>query len=528
MRTYLSAKKLFMASATFAICSTPAFAGETHEHRHVAVNPYARLQRAVDDIYINPTLAEQELKTFSNPTAKAYLAFLYFDNKSKFPDKQKDIKPLLRRAVAQVPDKAAMPGLETKTLKCKSTKDVLNYLRWICEADSRGEITPPNLIFIDHPEACADAFAAYYYSSREAALPFNLSKFEDIQSIPAVAKVTSDINAINGQEDQVSNGTMVYGNYRQQQLELIKASLAPQLYYEKKPSAESKQADAEFQSFLKNWADTELYNHKEYEVLKADTRKAVAPLAAHYIKRLHITQSLANKYAEAVLQGFTMSYLGRYSHSQLAETISLPIYKVFSVHAESVDELKKRIGLRKMTKDELAEALRLQILNGGNLEIIQWLLKLGAPVSGGAEPPLFTAVDRPDVAAALIEAGADVNETNKIGKTALMQAAQYNDLATIKQLIAHGADVNKKMVDSEAGQNAEYSGGPLYFSYHVGGRTALMYAAGFGDAITINYLVSSGADKKAKDSEESKPAKFLAWNKSFSKVERAKLAKELQ
>jgi hypothetical protein len=522
-RTIIIALASAIAFTGVSIFSPPTFAQKVKKG---SVDTGKRLQRAVDDIYKNPVVAEQELKRLYSPPAKAYLAFLYLSHKSTFPQSQRKINPLIRQAIAQMPNQSDLANLDATNLPGTSMEKLLIDLRFISEADRSDTVTPPNRMFEQYPKACINAFAAYYFSSQERALPFELNHADDIATIPAVKAVLTDISNINGCENQTTNGTMVYGSYRNQILERLKASLAPQLYSQEMNSAAGKREYKSFSDFIQHWSMQELYNRENYLALQRDTERAIAPLAAHYSKRFHLPATMARNYAEAVLKGYTVSYLGRFCHWQSAEAINMPIYKVFAPHADTIDDLKRKIGQREMTKPELAEALRLQIINGGNLEIIDWLLKSGAPVSGGTESPLFIAVERPEVVAALLKGGADANEANLVGKTALIQAVQYNALATVKELLSEGADINHTMANAEKIHGTDKD--LIYSSYQIGGRTTLMYAAAFAESATIDYLVKKGADRKAKDTKGWTPAQFLTWNTRISKADKARLQKELQ
>lgn len=104
--------------------------------------------------------------------------------------------------------------------------------------------------------------------------------------------------------------------------------------------------------------------------------------------------------------------------------------------------------------------------------------------SPNGSPPLITAVlhHQPDVIDALLQAGANVNETDGYGTTALMIAASsmWGDLAAAERLIRAGADVNAR--DSM-------------------GITALMRAADAGNKDVIKRLLAAGADPSLRDSE---------------------------
>lgn len=87
------------------------------------------------------------------------------------------------------------------------------------------------------------------------------------------------------------------------------------------------------------------------------------------------------------------------------------------------------------------------------LDVVQLLLDHGADVNLAEEPgmtPLMHAVSRrrKAIAEALLAAGAAVNTT--AGPTnALQIAASGNDLAFVRLLITHGADVNAQTIDGE-------------------------------------------------------------------------------
>ncbi len=82
-----------------------------------------------------------------------------------------------------------------------------------------------------------------------------------------------------------------------------------------------------------------------------------------------------------------------------------------------------------------------------------------------------------EVAAQLIDAGADIEHLSKGGKNSgrplMMAAKKYGGLETVTLLVARGADVN----------------GTDQF-----GRTALWMAARYGRLETIDFLLANGAD----------------------------------
>lgn len=92
------------------------------------------------------------------------------------------------------------------------------------------------------------------------------------------------------------------------------------------------------------------------------------------------------------------------------------------------------------------------------------------------------------VVARLLEAGVDVNATDKGGYSALMLAASNNHAEIVAFLAANGANINQVELTN--------------------GWTALLWAAKQGHAETVAFLLQQGADITAADSDG---ATALSW-----------------
>ena len=88
-----------------------------------------------------------------------------------------------------------------------------------------------------------------------------------------------------------------------------------------------------------------------------------------------------------------------------------------------------------------------------SIEVVQALIEKGADVNlrdttgvgGTALSWAAGPFSNPQIVAALVAANADVNQTNNVGMTALMWAAQFGSPATVKLLVDAGADLSVKM-----------------------------------------------------------------------------------
>jgi len=128
---------------------------------------------------------------------------------------------------------------------------------------------------------------------------------------------------------------------------------------------------------------------------------------------------------------------------------------------------------------------RRAILGHGSLAALQ-----SAPLSElqktvpGTDPLLSVAIEYPDALRLLLQRGVTPDSTNDFGKTPLMYAAQYNQLASARLLLEAGADPNA--VTIHPSDTCGYSLGTTNV-------TALDYAARYASAAVIKLLLAHGA-----------------------------------
>lgn len=149
---------------------------------------------------------------------------------------------------------------------------------------------------------------------------------------------------------------------------------------------------------------------------------------------------------------------------------------------------------------------------------------VGATQSDGATA-LLLAADRDDLAAAqtLIRAGADVNAANEYGATPLSVAAGNGNTALVTLLLDAKADPNRPLLSGETPLMTAVDrghvdvvgvllarGARVNARESKGGQTALMWAAAGRHAAIVKRLVDAGADVHARSKGDFTPLLFAA------------------
>ena len=166
-----------------------------------------------------------------------------------------------------------------------------------------------------------------------------------------------------------------------------------------------------------------------------------------------------------------------------------------------VDKLLKAAANPNATSEWSGETPLMRCSATGSLEGVKFLLANKADVNARDARQGHTALmwalaqKHADIAAALIQAGADVNAHAKSGFTPLMFAAQQGDLESAKTLIAAGAKVNEAT-------NAE----GLF-----AGQTALLIASLNGQEKLGIFLLENGANPNVADENGFAPLHFCLF-----------------
>jgi ankyrin repeat protein len=193
----------------------------------------------------------------------------------------------------------------------------------------------------------------------------------------------------------------------------------------------------------------------------------------------------------------------------------------WAAHNNDADLVDKLIqaGANSKVKNDFGATPMSEAAANSNTAIIEKLLKAGAdPDSPGADgvTALMVVARSTNVAAArlLLEHGAHVNakETQR-DQTALMWASAERQGQMVKELIAHGADVNAHTQTNEYA--IQVSAEPRAGYRPAGGLTALLYATREGCLECVQALKEGGANLNQADPEGVTPLITAIWNQHY-------------
>lgn len=226
---------------------------------------------------------------------------------------------------------------------------------------------------------------------------------------------------------------------------------------------------------LSQWQYYGLWNYKIYAQFLEHKPKILAELSEFYLANYtddpEAAAQLANKSLNLMMAVFSGEPRSRYgSQTDLREGLLKNL-----LTAKSLSEFQKEVGSADIDVRELDQKLK-------------------------QDGMLVFALGRVDLMQHLIARGADVDKVNAFGKTPLMYAAQYNDLASAKLLIESGADLNA---------STDLPTDTCQYTLRNRELTALHYAVRYASVEFIDLLLKSGSSIHARDSSLKTPYDYL-------------------
>ncbi len=512
------------------------------------------LQHYLDLIAFSPKDAATGLKTLSAPTAKAYLAYLYYTGKVTVGNPRAEIDRLIREAVNSAEDKFGLAGRDSQEkFEYAALGELLWDIRFISGADKTDGSIAPCWLFREHPKEALEAFGLYWGSSRDAHV-FASFCDESIEKIEPVKQLAGIVYDIQQRECSFCDGSIRFAFYRAWSIADKKAYLAPQLLLEEDAALLDEQPKR--MRFLEIWSNMGLWNKEKYDSLVAAIPMALEGLKSYYAQTFGMDIQTAEK-ASKIAIGLVLNPIFSYfdDDNELDINISeTSVYKTFTnphldlaqaarmiasqtlqrAKIPSEEEMEKYMSISYRITSELIKyqpldlALKYAVSNNLSLDIIRLLVENGASANVGEESALMMAVKRTEVIRYLLQHGADPNYQNSLGQTALFFAAQYDALESASLLFAKGADVNHALKTREEIFDATFELGyyTYYFASEEAEKTPLMYAAKHASLPLIRLLVEHGADIHKKNRAGSQAVDYLEDNLMLQKAEQ-ELARRL-
>lgn len=233
---------------------------------------------------------------------------------------------------------------------------------------------------------------------------------------------------------------------------------------------------------LQSWSYQGLWNKKLYEDFQQEFHNAVREVKEYYQTKPYLKDYSQD--VEKLLAAYIYSRFPKQTECSYSKA-----YEVFSNGKHSLAQLKA--NTKNFKQEDWDIALSMAILNKEPKETVAWLLKSGANPNAVLEheTALMKAVTQPLTLEVLLKSGAEPNVETPYGKTALFYAIQWNNFDSVKLLVEHGADVNKKLHDIKAFKkiNDEIVDYDFYLE-DVANFTPLIYSLRYGSEEMSEYL----------------------------------------
>ncbi len=239
--------------------------------------------------------------------------------------------------------------------------------------------------------------------------------------------------------------------------------------------------------FLEDWSYLDVWSRREYQTFLQHVDPAVAGLEKYYVSAFGLTKKNAKKTARRVIEEVIAAWL-------LVPRDYNPERDLYNLERPPLNQ-----PILNRDREALKDVLRYN--RTGHIEI---------------SLALHVAVEWEEGMQLLLAAGADPNAVNEFGKTPLMTAAHMNRPDTVRMLLSHGADPNRRTGKHKYGE---------YYSPIQ--RTALMYGAENAGTAVMRLLLDAGASPDERDSKGDEIGDYLMRNPRLTDAEKRMDIREL-
>lgn len=235
----------------------------------------------------DPATAERELKRIGTPTAKAYLAYMYYTGRIPAKDGQKKAEAILEGAAIKYYN-----GNDTQ----KGLMKLLYGIKYASFAENvKEKVTIPCFLHFKHPAEANSAFTSEH-GGWEDSRPFRCTYTGDLDTLPEVKMLAESISYI---QDLINSncgqsGSIAIGYRASAQIDAIRAAVSPQEFLTSKKYSSSL-------AEIKNWAKNNKYRNKLYYAIITAYQEAIPAISATYQERFLFQESQATKAAERFL-----------------------------------------------------------------------------------------------------------------------------------------------------------------------------------------------------------------------------------
>lgn len=434
-------------------------------------------EAAIGEIDTHPQQAAPILEHYSHVDARGELDYVLFLHsfEPRTPARDTTIRnlqsDLYKKAMAS-PDKVNDFPL---TPYDGSDDSLLNIVRLVSETGmtDSADYDIPCPFLIARPALVA-ATQAYYYSNRDNFMPRSGCAESDFTRMGFPTGAVMAFEAASTQADghfiDSFQGSMVYGFGAAQNSTNQQMRLNPRFFLNPSPPPFGYPAPG-FDYPYQVWGYTGLNNYVVSQRIRKLYLAAHDQLTAYYRKHMRLGRADSAQAAKAAL--FLATFGGDCGGGVPAASLRRRLLE----HAppNEVGQLLKHGTARAPEIDACANY-------------------------AGMDPLLLIAVADPAAFPLVMQHEPDINERNAIGKTALMEAAQFGQAGIVDLLLQQHALVNATTWGKQDGF------APLLSD---DARTALMYAAANGSLGLIKALLDAGADPQQADTKGHRAIDYL-------------------